>query len=246
MLWRVEHFEEIDSTNAWVSARAREGAEEGLVAVAEFQTEGRGRLDRHWEATAGTALLCSLLLRPTLGVGDLQLCVAAVALSTRAALAALCGVAPGLKWPNDLVLGDAKVAGVLAEIVATTAQPAVVVGVGVNLTGRPALGSAISVFEASGVSLQSRGVLDRLLGELERRRPLLDEARTRQEIADEYGANLVTLGQSVRVERRDDVLHGVAQRVDRSGQLIVRVGDGEVTVAAGDVIHLRGDAGGVG
>ena len=244
-MWRVEHFEEIDSTNAWVIAQARAGAGEGLVAHADYQSAGRGRLDRRWEASAGTALLCSLLLRPKLEVEELQLCVAAVALSARSALAALGGVRPGLKWPNDLIIDDAKVAGLLAEVVTTDAGVAVVVGIGVNLTERPAAGTATSVLEASGVTLHSRVLLDHLLEEMVWRRPLLDDASGRQQLADEYAANLVTLGQPVRVERRDDVLHGVAQRVDDSGQLIVRVASGDVTVMAGDVIHLRSAGSGI-
>ncbi|MDE2290887.1 MAG: hypothetical protein KGL53_02285, partial [Elusimicrobia bacterium] len=71
--WRVEHLVEVDSTNTWVGARAQAGEPEGLVAVADFQTRGRGRLDRTWEAAPGTALLCSILLRPGLDLDDVHL-----------------------------------------------------------------------------------------------------------------------------------------------------------------------------
>src|ERR1017187_5767868 len=120
MIWRVEHFRVIDSTNSWLAAQASGGASEGLVALADFQSAGRGRLDRSWQAPARSALLCSILLRPTLDADHLQLVIAAVALSARSTLVRLCGLRPDLKWPNDLVVGDQKLAGVLGEVVTTS------------------------------------------------------------------------------------------------------------------------------
>ena len=110
------------------------GAPEGLVALADFQTAGRGRLDRRWESPPGASLLCSILLRAPVAPDELQLVVAAVALSARAAIVRLSGVRPDLKWPNDLIVGDAKLAGLLAEIVSSGDGLAAVVGIGVNLT----------------------------------------------------------------------------------------------------------------
>ena len=107
IVWRIEHFDVIDSTNTWVGERALEGAPEGLVAVADFQSAGRGRLDRRWESPPSASLLCSILLRPDVAPDQLQLVVACVALAARAALVRLCGVRPALKWPNDLIVGDA-------------------------------------------------------------------------------------------------------------------------------------------
>ena len=115
--WRVEHFEEINSTNTYVSVKAKEGASEGLVARADYQSAGRGRLDRTWEAPPRSALMCSILLSPPTSPDEMQLVVAAVALSARSALGALCSVYPQLKWPNDLIVDDKKIAGLLAEIV---------------------------------------------------------------------------------------------------------------------------------
>ncbi|HEY5092336.1 MAG TPA: biotin--[acetyl-CoA-carboxylase] ligase, partial [Acidimicrobiales bacterium] len=134
IVWRIEHFDEVDSTNSWVAQKANEGAPEGLVAFADFQSAGRGRLERTWESSRGSSLLCSILLRPDLSPDQLQLVVACVALAARAAIVRLSGVRPALKWPNDLIVGDAKLAGLLAEIVLVDERLAVVVGIGVNLT----------------------------------------------------------------------------------------------------------------
>ena len=230
----------LDSTNTWLATRAAEGAPEGLVAVAEFQSAGRGRLDRRWESPAGASLLCSILLRPDVGPDQLQLVVACVALAARAALVRLCGVRPDLKWPNDLIVGEAKIAGLLAEIVAVDERLAVVVGIGVNLTHEgPADVVSTSVRAASGVTITAPALLDIVLEELETRRARLDEASGQATLRDEYQRALVTLGQSVRVERANDVIVGLAESVDEYGQLLVRTDDEVLTISVGDVVHVR-------
>jgi BirA family biotin operon repressor/biotin-[acetyl-CoA-carboxylase] ligase len=240
IIWRIEHFDEIDSTNTWLAQRALEGAPEGLVAVADFQSAGRGRLDRRWESPPGASLLCSILLRPDVAPDQLQLVVACVALAARAALVRLSGVRPALKWPNDLIVGDAKIAGLLAEIVAVDERLAVVVGIGVNLTHEgPANVVSTSVRAESGVTITPPALLDILLDELEARRALLDSSDGQAILRDEYQRALITLGLLVRVERTNDVLVGLATSVDEFGQLIVVVDGEEVAVTVGDVVHVR-------
>jgi BirA family biotin operon repressor/biotin-[acetyl-CoA-carboxylase] ligase len=240
IVWRIEHFDEIDSTNTWLAQRALEGAPEGLVAVADFQSAGRGRLDRRWESPPGTSLLCSILLRPDVAPGQLQLVVACVALAARAALVRLSGVRPALKWPNDLIVRDAKIAGLLAEIVAVDERLAVVVGIGVNLTHEgPANVVSTSVRAESGVTITPPALLDILLDELEARRASLDSSNGQATLRDEYQRALVTLGRLVRVKRTNDVLVGLATSVDEFGQLIVVVNGEEVAVTVGDVVHVR-------
>ena len=240
IVWRIEHFGEIDSTNTWLAQRALEGAPEGLVAVADFQSAGRGRLERRWESPPGASLLCSILLRPDVAPDQLQLVVACVALAARAALVRLSGVRPALKWPNDLIVGDAKIAGLLAEIVAVDERLAVVVGIGVNLTHEgPANVVSTSVRAESGVTITPPALLDILLDELEARRASLDSSDGQATLRDEYQRALVTLGRLVRVERTNDVLVGLATSVDEFGQLIVVVDGEEVAVTVGDVVHVR-------
>jgi BirA family biotin operon repressor/biotin-[acetyl-CoA-carboxylase] ligase len=240
IVWRIEHFDEIDSTNTWLAAKAVEGAPEGLVAIADFQSAGRGRLDRHWESPPGASLLCSILLRPDVGPDQLQLVVACVALSARAALVRLSGVRPSLKWPNDLIVGDAKISGLLAEIVSVDDRLAVVVGIGVNLThDGPANVLSTNLRAESGVTISAPALLDILLEELEIRRALLDSVEGQTSLREEYRRALVTLGQLVRVERSQDVIVGRATALDEYGQLIVEVDGEAITVSAGDVIHLR-------
>jgi BirA family transcriptional regulator, biotin operon repressor / biotin---[acetyl-CoA-carboxylase] ligase len=240
IVWRIEHFDVIDSTNTWLAARAVEGAPEGLVAVADFQSAGRGRLDRQWESPAGASLLCSILLRPDVGPDQLQLVVACVALAARAAMVRLSGVRPALKWPNDLTVNDEKIAGLLAEIVSVDERLAVVVGIGVNLTYEgPDSVRATSVRAETGVTISPPALLDIVLDELETRRALLDSADGQAVLRAEYQRALETLGQMVRVDRPHDVVVGRATAVDEYGQLIVVVDGQEVAIAVGDVVHVR-------
>ena len=125
----VRRFATIDSTNRYLLECAAAGEPEGVVAVADEQTAGRGRLDRSWIAPPGAALLVSVLLRPSLPVERLHLVTLAAALAAIDAVA-LAGTDARIKWPNDVVVGDRKLAGILAE---SDGAGAIVVGMGLNL-----------------------------------------------------------------------------------------------------------------
>jgi BirA family transcriptional regulator, biotin operon repressor / biotin---[acetyl-CoA-carboxylase] ligase len=237
-IWRVEHFEEIDSTNTYLKGRAHEA--EGLVAFADFQTAGRGRLDRSWEAEPRSSLLCSLLFRPALDPAQLQLVVAMVALSARSAIERLSGLRAGLKWPNDLVVGENKLAGLLAEVVSGGNELAIVVGIGVNLSydGPPEV-LATSVRAQTGLTITPRALLDILLEEIDNRRALLETESGRASLREEYVGALATIGQWVRVEQSDTETHGRALGVDAQGRLALEVNGDVVIFAVGDVVHVR-------
>ncbi|MHB8378790.1 MAG: biotin--[acetyl-CoA-carboxylase] ligase [Acidimicrobiales bacterium] len=239
-VWRVEHFDEIDSTNSYVVKRVRDDVAEGLVALADFQSSGRGRLDRAWSSPPRTSLLCSVLLRPNLDASQLQLVVALVALATRTALERLCGLRPQLKWPNDLVVGENKLAGLLAEVVETVDGFAVVVGLGVNLTyeGPPGV-RATSVRAETGVTIAPRALLDIVLEEIEVRRPQLESKEGRVGLRDEYTRALATIGQFVHVEQFNGATSGVARGVDDGGRLLVEIDGALQTFDVGDVVHVR-------
>ncbi len=186
----VRRFDTIDSTNRYLLDEARAGAPEGVVAVADYQTAGRGRLGRTWEAPPGANLLLSVLLRPELDPADRYLATTAVALAAVDAVAATgpatspatspatgsasTGGVPGadgvvgIKWPNDLVAPDGrKLAGVLAEAdlgAGTPASPApVVVGIGINVNWPAGDGDLPPELRGAAVSLRqlAGGEVDR-------------------------------------------------------------------------------------
>lgn len=206
---------------------ARHGAAEGLVAVADHQTAGRGRLGRTWEAPAGASLLMSVLLRPDLSAERRHLVTTAVAL---AGASAIDEAGPTLKWPNDLLIGGRKVAGVLAEV----DGDAVVVGMGINLNwdGEPPAGG-IAVNQVVGHPVDRDVVLDAMLGALDSRYGNWDE------VAAEYRKRCSTLHREVRVELPDETFTGTVADIDDDGHLLVDVGMCIRRVTAGDVVHIR-------
>jgi BirA family biotin operon repressor/biotin-[acetyl-CoA-carboxylase] ligase len=232
--WRVQRYRELDSTNAHLMAAARGGAEDGLVVVAEHQTAGRGRLDRRWEAPPGSSLLVSVLLRHP-GSADSSLVVMAAGLALTEAVETVAGVTPGLKWPNDLVVADRKLAGLLAE----SSGDALVVGVGCNVnweTFPPELAAAATACNLeTGSAVDGDALLDAYLDAFALNLDALDA------VLETYRAQLTTLGRRVRVEQLSGAMTvGTAVDVNARGALVVRDDAGaEHRFTVGDVVHLR-------
>ncbi len=237
--WRIEHCDELPSTNVALAERWREGELSGAVLLTDFQSAGKGRRDREWVAPPGSSLLCSLLLEVN-GPQAASFVPFSVALAAKHALESLMNISVGLKWPNDLLVGEKKVAGILSEYLVDATRQAVVVGIGVNLTySGPQNSAATSVHDEVGSAPSPRVLLDALLEELSHRLDLLDSESGRQELRFEYEASLVTLGQVVNVNLGESVISGFAQGIDKMGQLIVATSEREVHCNVGDVIHVR-------
>jgi BirA family biotin operon repressor/biotin-[acetyl-CoA-carboxylase] ligase len=232
------------STNADL---LRRGGAEGQVLAAESQVAGRGRMGRSWVSEPGASLTFSVLLRPVsvpaARRGWLPLLTGvAVACAVRD----VSGVAAALKWPNDVLAGSRKLAGILAE----QSGDAVVIGIGLNVaTPADALpvppgGLPATSLLVEGASVSREAMLAGILRELERRytafRDDPDPARTG--LLAEYRALCATLGRPVRVELPGGgSLSGVAEDIDAAGRLLVAPSPGAppAAVSAGDVIHVR-------
>jgi BirA family transcriptional regulator, biotin operon repressor / biotin---[acetyl-CoA-carboxylase] ligase len=235
----VQWFTRIDSTNRWLLEQARAGAPAGLVAVADHQTAGRGRRGRTWTAAPGSSLLASVLLRPQLTPEVLHGVTTRVALALVDALEARAQLRAALKWPNDLVVGDRKLAGLLAETeIAGTAVRAVVVGIGCNLTQTELpddLGAtATSVTLETGRAPERDVLLDAVLERLDARLDASADA-----IRSDYRARLSTIDRQVQVELDDRVITGRARDVDDDGRLLIEHDGGVTALSVGDVVHLR-------
>lgn len=231
--WQVRIVDETGSTNAdLLDAAATGGAPHGSVLVARHQTAGRGRLDRRWDAPPGANLLVSILFRARPGhplPEHLHELTQRVALAAATAVSAVSSAAlqPALKWPNDLLLVGAKLAGVLAQ--AGTVDGAVdhvVVGIGINVGWAPDDGAMV------GPGIDPLVVLARLLRALDAQPADIHAA---------YVGALDTLGRRVRVELPGGgQVVGRAVDVGRDGRLTV-LDDCAIThhVDTGDVVHLR-------
>jgi BirA family biotin operon repressor/biotin-[acetyl-CoA-carboxylase] ligase len=267
-LSRLEVLDEVGSTNAELVHRAEadpDGWGDLSVLVAEHQTAGRGRLQRHWESPVGTSLAVSVVLRPRnrqgrpLPTQSYSWFSPLAALALREALAEAAGVEASVKWPNDVVVDGRKISGILAQLApgAHGGPPAVVLGTGVNVgqaEGELPVSTATSLFLATGRQHRREDILAAYLSAFARRyrqfcavdgdpdAPLAAGRGLWGEVEDAT----ITLGKLVRVELPGgQVLVGRATGLDAHGALRVVEEDGaRHSVAAGDVVHLRPADGG--
>ncbi|WGY03436.1 biotin--[acetyl-CoA-carboxylase] ligase [Nocardioides sp. QY071] len=240
-----ELLAETPSTNEVAAERARAGAHEGLVVVADHQSSGRGRLDRTWETPPGTAVTFSLVLRPTVPPASWPWLPLLVGHNVAKAITAL-GYDAKVKWPNDVLLdADRKVAGILVERVETPTGPAAIVGVGINVA---MTADELPVPTATSLAVAGPGAPDRtsvLLAVVAAVREGYDvwqaggeQGTTR--LATSYRSHCATLGRDVRVELPGGgELLGRATDIDDDGRLVVTTAAGTERVGAGDVIHVR-------
>jgi BirA family biotin operon repressor/biotin-[acetyl-CoA-carboxylase] ligase len=238
----IRWFTTVDSTNRHLLLEAANGSREGVVAVADEQTAGRGRHGRTWTAAPGAALLVSVLLRPDLAPERLHLVTLAAGVAAADAVQQICGFDARLKWPNDLVVDDRKLAGILAEVASTGTggAGAVVVGMGLNLRS-DAFPSEIAEI-ATACDQHVAGAVDRgdlLVAWLHALDGWLGDL---DGVVAAAAVRSATLGRQVRVELPRDTFTGVATRMTPEGYLVVTRDDGtEEILTAGDVIHLRAE-----
>ena len=251
-------MEETGSTNVDLAAAARRGEPEQVLG-ADFQTAGKGRLGRSWEAGPGASILCSVLVRPEQGVLDPHLATTVLALATAEAIEAVTGHRVGIKWPNDLVASprldaaggvvsppdDRKLAGVLAESVAADGQiTAVVIGIGVNVNWPDPLPDeladiAVSLRQLVGHDVDRSDLLVAMLSGFDSRLAAIGTPEAQASVRDAVSARSATVGRTVRIERADDELVGRAAAMTDEGHLVVESDGERHEVTVGDVIHLR-------
>jgi BirA family transcriptional regulator, biotin operon repressor / biotin---[acetyl-CoA-carboxylase] ligase len=237
--WRIDVVAETGSTNADLLARAAAGEDiDGAVLIAESQTAGRGRHGRAWSTPPDS----QVALSAGVGVGDvpsdawgwLPLLTGVAVVD---AVAETTGVTAGLKWPNDVLVGTEKLAGILAEVAAPAAT--VVVGLGLNITEAP--DPAATSLALLGATVDRTVVADAILRQLAIRVAAWKAARGADAtVVADYRARSVTIGNRVRaLLPGDNAVEGLAADIDDLGRLRIDTADGPVTVSAGDITHLR-------
>lgn len=224
--------QEMTSTNTCAKEMARAGAPNGSLAICEAQTAGRGRLQRSWETQPGQALTQSLVLRPRLPVEQAQLCTLAAAVAAAKAIEEVCpGLSPGIKWPNDIVIGSKKCVGILCELAADMDGIVyVVAGTGINvnqMTFPPDLTEkATSLLlelrrnDPGAAPICRRKLLCAYLRHMEKAMDALEKEGFAGIQAD-YLPLSVTLGRTVQVISPEETFVGQAQSIDETGALLV-------------------------
>lgn len=232
---RVEWFASIDSTMIVAARLAREGCASGTVVGADQQTAGMGRAGHSWYSEPGSGLYVSMVLRLALGSESLPLVMLALGLATQQAIADVSGLAPDLRWPNDVLLGEKKCAGILAQI----EGDAVIAGIGINVghaSFPPEIAALATSLRLAGAAASREALLAGLVGAVEDSCGVLTGSGPAA-ICDAFTrASTYAQGRRVRVEQDDAILEGVTAGLDGSGFLLLRQDNGTVTkILAGGV-----------
>ena len=238
------YFESIDSTNTRAKELAFQGAPHGTVLIADHQTGGRGRRGRSFHSPAGSGIYMSVILRPHCPPSELMHLTSAAAVALCDAVENSCGFRPGVKWTNDLVYSQRKLAGILTELGFDNQGHVdwAIVGIGINCTQaesqfpeeiRSMAGSLASV---SGKSIDRTKVAAAMMDALYRM-----NLTEKEKILAQYRANCVTLGKEVSVVRADGIVHHcTALDIDDEGALIVRHADGHLETVSSGEVSIRG------
>ena len=240
-------FDTLDSTNIRAKQLAQEGAPDGTVVTADLQTAGRGRMDRSFQSPRGKGVYLTALLRPNLPPERLVTAMAGVAVCD--AVEELCGVRPGLKWPNDPVLGGKKLCGILTELSLegeTGRVQHLVLGIGVNVGQRAEDFSPEVAEMATSLSMAlGRSVSRPALAAAEIR--ALDRLYARLLAGDltadleAYRRSCVNLGKTVQLISPDGTRETAqALDIDRDFSLVVRTGTGETKTVRSGEVSVRG------
>ncbi|MBK8465068.1 MAG: biotin--[acetyl-CoA-carboxylase] ligase [Chloracidobacterium sp.] len=245
MNFTILRFDTIDSTNTEAAKQAKLGADEGLCVIAQQQTSGRGRHGRTWISEKDSGLYFSIVLRPKIDMRFLPLITLMTGVAVYDALAEF-GLKPDIKWVNDILIGDKKVCGILAETVETPIGLAVIVGIGINVTSQnfpDEIADTATSIEAESLS----GVI--AVAEIETTLTkylsywyaiLYGENGHINIIGEWQRRSSYFSGKSVRVTLENEVFHGITDGLEENGALRVKTSGGSVMIVqAGDVERLR-------
>lgn len=239
---RISSYASTESTMEIAHRLAAAGEPEGHAVFAEAQTRGRGRLGRTWRSPTGQGIYVSVLLRPTLAPADAPLLTVLAAVALVEAVREATGLEARIKWPNDLLFGDKKVAGILTELHSELGRVhAAILGIGLNVNtpraGLPKFATSLAIERGNrcdrlAVARALLAALDRWYAELTR--------RGAKRLLAAWQAASMTLGRRVRVACQDRSVDGEATGMGPDGALLVRTDTGRIeTVSAGEVLIVR-------
>lgn len=240
----VLHFDKTDSTNDQAKREAERGAAHGTLVVADTQSAGKGRRGRSWSSPAGTGIFMSLILKPELRPEYASMLTLVTALSAAEAIEETTGLAPMIKWPNDLVVNKKKVIGILTEMSTEMEQiHYIVIGIGINVnmeTLPPELSeTATSLKIEAGRKFSRANLIEAFLGYFEENYEKFEETCDLSLLADEYNRRLINRGKTVKVlDPAGEYTAKALGANEKGGLLIEREGRMEV-ITSGEV-SVRG------
>lgn len=241
----ILYFDSIDSTNNEIKRQAEAGAKEGILAIAECQTAGRGRRGRTWESPAGTGIWMSFLLKPDISPEKAPMITIIAALSCAGAVNEVTGLKAGIKWPNDIVINGKKLTGILTEMSAETdCVNYVVVGIGINanMTEFPEdiRATATSLAIEAGHRVSRSTVVAEFLKNFEKYYGIFIKDGNLSGLKAEYEAESVNMNRQVAVITSGGELIRKAVGINDEGELLVEDDEGNVTSVRSGEVSVRG------
>ena len=242
---KTVHFaKETDSTNSWIKKLAKEGAEHGTLAVAEFQSAGRGRFDRKWTAPEGSSVMMTILLRPDFSPQYASMLTLVMGLSV-AQMAEKLGFAASIKWPNDVVISRKKICGILTEMGLQGEKIGYVeIGVGINVNfmefPQEMADKATSLRLESGQEFDRNQVIGYVMEFFEKNYERFVQSCDFTWLKADYERLLANLGQPVRVLDKNAPYEGTALGINEKGELLVKKADGTVCEVCAGEVSVRG------
>lgn len=241
----VLYKEETDSTNTWAKRLAEEGKPSGTLAVADRQTQGKGRRGRTWNSPKGTSVYMTLLLRPDILPRDVSPLTLVMGLSAAEALEETLGLKAGIKWPNDIVVSGKKICGVLTEMSAQMDYiEYLVIGIGINVNTQEfpeeIRKMATSAALELGHSVSRAEIAAAVLRCFEKNYGTYLKTGDLRELLDVYREKMVNYNREVKVMGSDAAFTGVARGINEAGELLVERPDGDITAVSGGEVSVRG------
>ena len=241
---KTVHFaRETDSTNLWIKRLAKEGAPEGTLALAEFQSAGRGRLGRSWEVPEGTSVMMSILLRPKFEPQYAPTLTLVMGMAVAKAVKNL-GFDVSIKWPNDVVVSHKKICGILTEMGVRDGKiDYAVIGVGINVNIREfpeeMADKATSLYLESGKEFDRSQIPGLVMEAFEEYYEKFAATCDLSGLKEEYESILANYNQPVRVLAKEPY-EGVARGITDGGELMVEKTDGTIVAVSAGEVSVRG------
>ena len=241
---KTVHFaRETDSTNLWIKRLAKEGASEGTLALAEFQSAGRGRLGRSWEVPEGTSVMMSILLRPKFEPQYAPTLTLVMGMAVAKAVKNL-GFDVSIKWPNDVVVSHKKICGILTEMGVRDGKiDYAVIGVGINVNIKEfpeeMADKATSLYLESGREFDRSQIPGLVMEAFEKYYEKFAATCDLSGLKEEYESILANYNQPVRVLAKEPY-EGVARGITDGGELLVEKNDGTIVAVSAGEVSVRG------
>lgn len=241
---KTVHFaRETDSTNLWIKRLAKEGASEGTLALAEFQSAGRGRLGRSWEVPEGTSVMMSILLRPKFEPQYAPTLTLVMGMAVAKAVKNL-GFDVSIKWPNDVVVSHKKICGILTEMGVRDGKiDYAVIGVGINVNIKEfpeeMADKATSLYLESGKEFDRSQIPGLVMEAFEKYYEKFTATCDLSGLKEEYESILANYNQPVRVLAKEPY-EGVARGITDGGELLVEKTDGTIVAVSAGEVSVRG------